>query len=597
MKKFFSLVLALVMALSLTTVAWGAGVDCSAGCTSADTHVAAIGNTHYTSLEEAVADVAKYDVAGGTALGAATEIKLLKSTNAGLDIGNSSGTAAQNIILNLNGKTLTLSPAVGSTGTVTNGIRVLAYSKLEINGNGTVKCSDEVDSNGNYIKVGIANYGTLVLDDVDVLSGDYTLYTINNRGALTLDGTTYVENGQAGDKLAITNDPYNAYYDDFDASLTINSPYVEVGTVQVELYGNSVNDGTVVLNISNGYVDKIIDDGNTAIVAEGNITGGTFGTAPSEDYLAPGLELTQKADGTYTTNATSTGSSTAGVYDLHQADVKGTEIAGDIGYVTVPAVVEALGNGWLEYIRMDGKLFVKIDAADATTADFYVTKANEKTPLFYLSQIDSPDDVQYTYVVEEFTNIGVKCDQLNVPYTFTVADLDYYVWTNPVTGDKIYFVEFDEDFFDDGGYVAGQPYFNGAIYAGTINLLAGDEVVVALMFVDAVSGDPADPLNQHVFSPVAYDKTVPTKALCGLCGAQAVVYKDNKAPAGSDVIDVIFGTTPYDLVITSAGGAVSTPSTDKVTSAETFDAGIAMYVGMSVMAAAGSAVVIGKKKD
>ena len=62
-----------------------------------------------------------------------------------------------------------------------------------------------------------------------------------------------------------------------------------------------------------------------------------------------------------------------------------------------------------------------------------------------------------------------------------------------------------------------------------------------------------------------------------------------------------FNGTPYDLVITSAGGSYvpvvpSTPSTDKVTSAETFDAGIAMYVGMSVMAAAGSAVVL-KKKD
>ena len=41
----------------------------------------------------------------------------------------------------------------------------------------------------------------------------------------------------------------------------------------------------------------------------------------------------------------------------------------------------------------------------------------------------------------------------------------------------------------------------------------------------------------------------------------------------------------------------STPSTDKVTSAETFDAGIAMYVGMSVMAAAGSAVVLKKRED
>ena len=46
------------------------------------------------------------------------------------------------------------------------------------------------------------------------------------------------------------------------------------------------------------------------------------------------------------------------------------------------------------------------------------------------------------------------------------------------------------------------------------------------------------------------------------------------------------------------GAAATAPAgdADKVNSAETFDAGIAMYVGMSVMAAAGSAVVL-KKKD
>ena len=91
------------------------------------------------------------------------------------------------------------------------------------------------------------------------------------------------------------------------------------------------------------------------------------------------------------------------------------------------------------------------------------------------------------------------------------------------------------------------------------------------------------------------------KALCGICGAQANLYKDGKIPAGSVVDDVLVLGTPatnYNVVITSAGTYVpSVPSTDKVTSAETFDAGIAMYVGMSVMAAAGSAVVIGKKKD
>ena len=44
-------------------------------------------------------------------------------------------------------------------------------------------------------------------------------------------------------------------------------------------------------------------------------------------------------------------------------------------------------------------------------------------------------------------------------------------------------------------------------------------------------------------------------------------------------------------------GKTTTPSTDKNTSPKTFDAGIAMYVGMAQTSVAGSAVVIGKKKE
>ncbi|MBQ9836987.1 MAG: hypothetical protein IJO41_03215, partial [Oscillospiraceae bacterium] len=61
------------------------------------------------------------------------------------------------------------------------------------------------------------------------------------------------------------------------------------------------------------------------------------------------------------------------------------------------------------------------------------------------------------------------------------------------------------------------------------------------------------------------------------------------------------GTGDFVILKSTSSGKLpsssSTTSSSTVTSAETFDAGIAMYVGMSVMAAAGSAVVIGKKKD
>ena len=53
---------------------------------------------------------------------------------------------------------------------------------------------------------------------------------------------------------------------------------------------------------------------------------------------------------------------------------------------------------------------------------------------------------------------------------------------------------------------------------------------------------------------------------------------------------------PATLYLVEAG-KTTTPSTDKNTSPKTFDAGIAMYVGMALPSVAGSAVVIGKKKE
>ena len=194
-----------------------------------------------------------------------------------------------------------------------------------------------------------------------------------------------------------------------------------------------------------------------------------------------------------------------------------------------------------------------------------------------------------------YDNAGIKCGQLNVPYVMTVAELDFYTVYNPVTEKNTLFVEYD-DTAAAGTYTAvAAPYFNGKGFTATpVQLLVDGEIVVAYQ-VGATDG-AALTLNEHAFSPIAYDKTTPVKALCGLCGAEAVVYKNNKAPAGSDYIDVTFGTTAYDLVIVAASAGTPAVDGEKVESAETFDAGIAMYVGMSVMAAAGSAVVL-KKKD
>ncbi len=238
--------------------------------------VAQIGETPYYSIEEALAAVPTGDQQ--TAPEEATTIKLLADTKAFLDVGKSDGSVTMNLVLDLGEHTLTLGPGVGSAGTASNGIRVLAYSKLKIM-NGTLLCSDIAEDN---IKVGIANYGELELEDVTLTPGAKTIYTINNRGALTLEGKTKVTSGTT---CAITNDPYDLYYTtDVNASVTCNSSEVVVGSMLVERYErDSANKGGVELNISAGYFGKIVEDGSAAVSASYSVTGGTIGVSTTEE--------------------------------------------------------------------------------------------------------------------------------------------------------------------------------------------------------------------------------------------------------------------------------------------------------------------------
>ena len=268
----------------------------------ATTNVAKIGDVEYETLEKAVEAVESTSFSTHQAPETPTTITLLEDTNAGIDIGKS-GVELKNVILDLNGYTLTLGPAVGSTGTETNGLRVLSYSKVEIK-NGTITSNDMLNDAGGYVKFMLVNYGTMILDDVKVVPGSKVEGTINNRGALTLKGNTEVPTAPVpfyGDvRFAITNDVYNAHYTDFNASLTVESPNVKVGVVQVERYptNRNGNEGAVVLDISAGTFDKIVEDGYDTVSVEGIITGGTFSSDVSK-YVLSGNKTIENSDGTY----------------------------------------------------------------------------------------------------------------------------------------------------------------------------------------------------------------------------------------------------------------------------------------------------------
>ena len=274
--------------------------------------VAEINGVKYASLQDAVSTLP--NVANGEALPVVTKIKLLKDTNGGFDFGLEKERRAVNAVLDLNGKTLTLGPAIGSKGTETNGIRTLAYSKLEIK-NGTLKCSnlgvDVTTSDGTktrYTKVGIANYSITTLDNVKVEAGDRTIYTINNGGELNLKGTTTVETGKnafADDnptlrRSAINNQPYHAYYTAMNASVNVDSEDVNVGKMVIFTTGSESKantEGKSEINISAGKYGNIeaVGGGDKVIW---NITGGTFSEDPSQ-YLSNLVKAEQNDDGTY----------------------------------------------------------------------------------------------------------------------------------------------------------------------------------------------------------------------------------------------------------------------------------------------------------
>ena len=179
---------------------------------------------------------------------------------------------------------------------------------------------------------------------------------------------------------------------------------------------------------------------------------------------------------------------------------------------------------------------------------------------------------------------SVKFENKAVALT-VVGELD------DATCGEFYDTAYDEDYeyyvtYDKKGNVV-------AVYVADED--ANTNVLVNGKLVAAVEVDTVDKLGHNYVGNdvVNYEYTT---VKCLNCGKVANLYA-NATAAGKDAQKV----TSVGKWITFADmftyGVVAAPeASEKVESAETFDAGIAMYVGMSVMAAAGSAVVL-KKKD
>ena len=204
--------------------------------------------------------------------------------------------------------------------------------------------------------------------------------------------------------------------------------------------------------------------------------------------------------------------------------------------------------------------YVETSAADA---DYILKYAGKSTVAMYVTY--SANDAIYNYDGKVYDNFGTTCGQFKKDANKYSADTKFYTA-----------VVDDDDNVD-------------LFYAdknGNVTLLV-DGALVKVTKVGTTGQHLSDVVVQHLWVLDRVNKT----AKCTTCGATAKLYeKASEIPAGAT----------YDTV---AGGLFlvvdtkTTPSTDTNKSPKTFDAGIAMYVGMALTSVAGSAVVIGKKKE
>ena len=297
MKKVLATILALVMAIGVTTAAWAddAGVTCNGeNCT----HAAKLNGKHYTHLVDAYAALTR-----GTTKPAAAEVITLLRDSSGGGIGSDTDTN-MNYVIDFGGYTYTVgAPAVGSTGTVSQGLRVLKTSTAKFM-NGTLKAA-----NYNGLVQVAHTYGDVTFENfnVDARENSYAQIAVEpDCGTLNITGNSSIlaREGMTGLYVAFW---HTATYD--GTTVNVNTTGKITGKLVYEFDEDMTGDAAAtenkaVLNITNGNFEiteiKTLFSGvtNEALKKEKiTVNGGTF----SRDVSAYAADNTPVAsnNGTY----------------------------------------------------------------------------------------------------------------------------------------------------------------------------------------------------------------------------------------------------------------------------------------------------------
>ncbi len=242
MKKALATILALVMALGLTTAAW-----------ADEAKVAKIDGTEYATLKEAIEHVANGET-----------IVLTANVNNGDGIVVASG---KNFTLDFAGHTYTITQnVVGSTGTESQCFQLLKDSTITMKDGAIV-------ANCAGAKMIIQNYCNLTLDNMilDATAGNNNVgYVVsNNCGNVVIKNGTTITAKTTG----VAFDVYGGFQNYGDVSVTLEAGATVNGKVEVARDTGTQNKNT--LTVTGGTVNgelAVTQNAKTEVA----VTGGTF---------------------------------------------------------------------------------------------------------------------------------------------------------------------------------------------------------------------------------------------------------------------------------------------------------------------------------
>ena len=213
-------------------------------------------------------------------------------------------------------------------------------------------------------------------------------------------------------------------------------------------------------------------------------------------------------------------------------------------------------------------------AIEGQTGKFFVVLEKNKDAAFAIKGADG-----WTYMGEvaavDYDYEGTLCSAKTVK----ASDAKCGDFSYTTAGEKVYsYVNADKETV----YVLGTD-----VTAQSTNMLVDGKLVGVGAVVEKGAHNWA-----YTFDT---DKVTVLSRKCATCGRTEKVIDQNACLLLKDADRAYEGGLYYQVV--AAGSTSTGTTTGTTTSPKTFDAGIAMYVGMALTSVAGSAVVIGKKKE